>query len=37
MSENQNLRDQLFPDGIPSPEEFIQTVVNYILQQTSAE
>lgn len=37
MSENQNLRDQLFPNGIPEPEEFIQTVANYILQQQTEE
>lgn len=37
MNETQNLRDQLFPDGIPSPEEFIQTVANYILQQQAEE
>ena len=27
MSETQNLRDELFPDGMPEPDEFIQTVV----------
>ena len=30
MSENRELRDKLFPDGMPSPEEFIQIIVEYI-------
>ena len=33
MNENQNLRDVLFPDGIPEPEEFIRTVAEYIINQ----
>ena len=33
MNESQNLRDELFPNGIPSPEEFIKTVAEYIIKQ----
>lgn len=34
MAEQTNsLRDELFPDGIPEPEEFIRTVAEYIIKQ----
>ena len=31
MNEQQNLREELFPNGMPEPEEFILTVAAYIL------
>lgn len=33
MTEPNNLREQLFPDGPPSPEEAIRTLALYIRQQ----
>ena len=33
MDEKKSLRDELFPDGPPSPEEFIITVAKYIREQ----
>lgn len=36
MNENQNLRDELFPDGIPEPEEFIRVIANYIRENRPA-
>ena len=31
MTEQQKLRDELFPDGMPEPEDFIRTLAAYIL------
>lgn len=31
--QNKNLRDELFPDGPPSPEEFIEKIVDYIIER----
>ena len=33
MTEQQSLRDELFPDGMPEPEEFIRALAAYILAQ----
>lgn len=33
MAEQQNLREELFPDGMPEPEEFIRALAAYILAQ----
>lgn len=30
MADNKNLRDELFPDGMPEPEEFIRVIGAYI-------
>lgn len=31
MSNEKNLREELFPDGMPKPEEFISIIANYIV------
>lgn len=33
MAAQQNLRDELFPNGIPEPEEFIRIIAEYIIKQ----
>lgn len=33
MNEQNNLRDELFPDGIPEPEEFIRVLAEYVREQ----
>lgn len=33
MAEDKNLRDELFPNGKPTPEEFIVTIAKYIREQ----
>lgn len=33
MTEQQSLREEMFPNGMPEPEEFILTVAAYILAQ----
>ena len=33
MTEQQNLREELFPDGMPEPEDFIRALAEYILAQ----
>ena len=30
---NNNLKEQLFPNGVPSPEEFIRVVAAYVREQ----
>ena len=35
MNEQQNLREELFPDGMPEPEEFIRAIAAYILGNRS--
>ena len=37
MDEKKSLRDELFPDGPPSPEEFIITVAKYIREQLGVD
>ena len=31
MTEQQNLRDELFPNGMPEPEDFIRVIAAYVL------
>lgn len=33
MDEQQNLREELFPDGMPEPEDFIRAIAAYVLAQ----
>lgn len=33
MNEQQNLREELFPEGMPEPEDFIRALAEYILAQ----
>lgn len=33
MAEPNNLRDELFPDGQPSPEDAIRTLAQFIREQ----
>lgn len=34
---NNNLKEQLFPTGMPSPEEFIRVVAAYVREQTGMD
>lgn len=36
MNEQQSLREELFPDGMPEPEDFIRALAEYILEQRRA-
>ena len=31
--QNQNLRDVLFPDGMPEPDEFIRVIASHIREK----
>lgn len=37
MSDERNLRDELFPEGMPEPEEFVRVVAEFVREHFGSE